>query len=48
MKKVYICQLNKREKLEVYKKIKAALLEHDCFSYEYIRAAMDSKTTDIY
>lgn len=48
MKKIYICQLNKREKLEVYKHIKRVLLENDCLTYENIKNAMDNKIKDIY
>lgn len=48
MKKIYICQLDKREKLEVYKYIKRVLIENDCLTYENIKNAMDNKIKDIY
>jgi len=48
MKKVYICQLDKKEKLAIYKYIKSVLIENDCLTYENIKNAMDNKIKDIY
>lgn len=44
---MYICQLDKKEKLWWYKAIKAKLIADGVYSYENIRLAMNSKVKDL-
>lgn len=48
MKPVYVCQLPAKQKLEVYKRVKNALIQNDALTYENIRNALDSKIADLF
>lgn len=43
----FICQLNIKEKLTVFKEIKRKLVEADCLSVENLRNALDSRVCDV-
>lgn len=45
---MYVCQLDKKAKLEVFKRIKAILIAEDCLTYENLRNALDSKVKDLF
>ncbi len=47
MKATFICQLPKKEQLEIYRKIKRILIAEDAYSYENIKEAMSNKLSDI-
>lgn len=44
---MFIRQLPPREKLKVYKRIKAILIEADALTYENLRNALDSRLKDL-
>ena len=43
----FICQLSAKEKLTVFKAIKAKLIEADALTVENLRLAMDSRVCDV-
>lgn len=44
---MYICQLPKQEQFAYYKRIKAYLINNECYSYNEMIIAMNSKLNDL-
>lgn len=47
MTKLFICQLSKTERFWYYKAIKRTLLANDCYTFENLAEAMNSKVKDL-
>ncbi len=45
---MFVCQLTPREKLLVFKRIKAILIAEGCYTYENVRNALDSRVKDLF